>query len=554
MTVDMNKTSFVEDSALDNEVDDISYTKTATQLIVTDPFKKIDKSRQSAKMKSRYTRLEKAARKNTGKDGSSSKSLPDGGPDGYALYDVIEPPHDMDILADLYEANTTHFAAINARVANTVALGHMFVDSDKTKRRIERADTPNKKTKLRQELVRERKKLDRLLDESNVDDTFVETMIKAWTDYLAIGNCYLEIGRTNSGKIGYIGHIPAVNVRVRRSRDGYVQISRHGKNQAVFFRNFQDLEASDPINGDRRPNEIIHFKSYSPTTNYYGVPSAVTAIGAILGDKYAKNYNIDYFENKAIPRYAIVLKGAKLSNKSKQELVNYFRTEVKGRHHGTLIVPLPASLGGDVDIRFEKLESNIQDASFDKYRKSNRDEILVANRVPAPKVGVYDNANLAVSRDADKTFKVQVVGPDQKIIEKKINAIVKEFTDLLKFKFEQIDLVDEDVQSKIRERYLRTEVMSPNEVRNNLGLPDRDEGDEVLPYPSNIRLMELEMQTGVNPFTGEDMVDKTPSKPEGAPEGNDNAQVPPRGSDSANPESANERGSAQDSNGVREQK
>ena len=248
------------------------------------------------------------------------------------------------------------------------------------------------------------------------------------------------------------------------------------------------------------------------------------------------------------------MKGAKLSNKSKQELVNYFRTEVKGRHHGTLIVPLPASLGGDVDIRFEKLESNIQDASFDKYRKSNRDEILVANRVPAPKVGVYDNANLAVSRDADKTFKVQVVGPDQKIIEKKINAIVKEFTDLLKFKFEQIDLVDEDVQSKIRERYLRTEVMSPNEVRNNLGLPDRDEGDEVLPYPSNIRLMELEMQTGVNPFTGEDMVDKTPSKPEGAPEGNDNAQVPPRGSDSANPESANERGSAQDSNGVREQK
>lgn len=552
--MNMNKTSFVEDADSDNEVDDISYTQTVTKLSVTDPFKKIDKSRQSAKMKGRYTRLQKAARKNTGKGGSSSKHLDPEGIDGYALYDVIEPPHDMNILADLYETNTTHFAAINARVANTVALGHMFVDSAKTKRRIERSDTPNKKNKLRQELVRERKKLDRLLDESNLDDTFVETMIKAWTDYLATGNCYLEIGRTNSGKIGYLGHVPSVNMRVRRSRDGYVQIAKSSKIQAVFFRNFQDLETSDPINSDRRPNEIIHFKAYSPTTNYYGVPSAVTAIGAILGDKYAKNYNIDYFENKAIPRYAIILKGAKLSNKSKQELVNYFRTEVKGRNHGTLIVPLPASLGGDVDIRFEKLESNIQDASFDKYRKSNRDEILVANRVPAPKVGVYDNANLAVSRDADKTFKVQVVGPDQKIIEKKMNAVVREFTDLLEFRFEQIDLVDEDVQSKIRERYLRTEVMSPNEVRSNLGLPDRDEGDDVLPYPSNIRLMELEMQTGVNPFTGEDMEDKTPSKPEGAPEGNDNAQVPPRGDDSANPESENERGSAQDSDGVREQK
>ena len=551
----MNETSFVEDDSMEVEIDDVSYTQVSLEYTSDDPFKKIDLSKQSPKMKRRHQKLEKAspAKANKGLGDASSRSVGPDSIDGYALYDVIEPPHDLNILADLYEVNTTHFAAINARVANTVALGYMFQDSEKTKRRIERADTADKRQKVRLELVREKKKLHILLDESNLEDTFVETMVKLWIDYLAVGNAYLEIGRTNSGKIGYIGHIPSVNMRVRRQRDGYVQIARHNKIQSVFFRNFQDLETSDPINNDGRPNEIIHFKAYTPTSNYYGVPSAVTAIGAILGDKYAKNYNIDYFENKAIPRYAIILKGAKLSNKSKQELVNYFRTEVKGRNHGTLIVPLPASLGGDVDIKFEKLEASIQDASFDKYRKSNRDEILVANRVPAPKVGVYDNANLAVSRDADKTFKVQVVGPDQKIIEKKINNIVKEFTDLLDFRFEQIDLVDEDVQSKIRDRYLRTEVVSPNEVRNMLGLPDRDDGDEELPFPSNIRKMELLMQTGVNPFTGEDMVEEEPKRPEGAPEGNDNADTPANGDDSANPEASNERGSAQDTDGVREQ-
>ena len=551
----MGETSFVEEDRMEVEIDDVSYTKIESQFVNTDPFKKIDLSKQSAKMKRRHQKLQKAApgKPNKGIDGASSRYVDPDAIDGYALYDVIEPPHDLNILADLYETNTTHFAAINARVANTVALGYMFQDSEKTKRRIERADTTDKKQKVRLELVREKKKLQVLLDESNIEDTFVETMIKLWIDYLSVGNAYLEIGRTNAGKIGYIGHIPAINMRVRRKRDGFVQIARHSKIQSVYFRNFQDLETSDPINTDGRPNEIIHFKAYTPTSNYYGVPSAVTAVGAILGDKYAKNYNIDYFENKAIPRYAIILKGAKLSNRSKQELVNYFRTEVKGRNHGTLIVPLPASLGGDVDIKFEKLEANIQDASFDKFRKSNRDEILVANRVPAPKVGVYDNANLAVSRDADKTFKVQVVGPDQKIIEKKINNIVKEFTDLLDFRFEQIDLVDEDVQSKIRDRYLRTEVVSPNEVRNMLGLPDRDDGDEELPFPSNIRKMELLMQTGVNPFTGEDMVEEEPERPEGAPEGNDNADTPPAGDDSANPEASNERGSAQDSDGVREQ-
>jgi HK97 family phage portal protein len=238
---------------------------------------------------------------------------------------------------------------------------------------------------------------------------------------------------------------------------------------------------------DPNPNEIIHFKMYSPNHTYYGIPSAVSAAAAIVGDKFAKEYNIDYFENKAIPRYAIILKGAKISQKSKQELVNYFRNEVKGRNHGTLIIPIPASVGADTDIKFEKLEAGVQDASFDKYRKSNRDEILVANRVPAPKVGVYDNANLAVSRDADKTFKMQVIGPDQAVIEKKINRIVSEFTDMLQFKLRKIDLMDEEMESRIYDRYLRTEVMSPNEVRGMVGLPERKDGDEVLPFPTKVK-------------------------------------------------------------------
>jgi capsid portal protein len=276
-------------------------------------------------------------------------------------------------------------------------------------------------------------------------------------------------------------------MRVRRKRDGYVQIARSNKISAVFFRNFGDSETEDPINTDVNPNEIIHFKTYSPKNTYYGIPSAVSAASAIVGDKFAKEYNIDYFENKAIPRYAIVLKGAKLSNKSKQELINYFRKEVKGRNHGTLVIPLPASIGSDSDIRFEKLEAGIQDASFDKYRKSNRDEILVANRVPAPKVGVYDNANLAVSRDADKTFKMQVIGPDQSVIEKRLNRVIHEFSDLLIMQFKRIDLIDEDIQSRINDRYLRTEVISPNEVRSSLGLTERTDGDVPLPFPTKIK-------------------------------------------------------------------
>jgi hypothetical protein len=62
-----------------------------------------------------------------------------------------------------------------------------------------------------------------------------------------------------------------------------------------------------------------------------------------------------------------------------------------------------------------------------------------------------------------------------------------EFTDVLKIEFERIDLVDEDIQSRIYDRYLRTEVVSPNEVRSELGFPERTDGDDVLPFPTKVK-------------------------------------------------------------------
>lgn len=475
----------VDDSGEDLEIDDINYFRVVSNVDNNDPFRKINFSSLSPKMKRKYYKLNK---KYEGIDGVGTKYVDPEELDGYSLYDIVSPPYDLDNLAGLYDTSAIHNAAVNARVMNTVGLGYKFVETTKARRRLEKTQaTPERLSRVRKQIQDAREDLEDMFENLNQEETFIETIIRVWLDVMTVGNGYLEIGRNNDGKVGYIGHVPATLVRVRRKRDGYVQIAKSNKIQAVFFRNFQDSETVDPINGDPRPNELIHFKTYSPNNTYYGIPAAISAAAAIVGDKFAKEYNIDYFENKAIPRYAVLVKGAKLSHKSKQELVNYFRQEVKGKNHGTLVIPIPASIGQSADIKFEKLEANVQDASFDKYRKSNRDEILVANRVPAPKVGVYDNANLAVSRDADKTFKTQVIGPDQALIEKKLNRLIAEFTDILKIEFERIDLVDEDIQSRIYDRYLRTEVVSPNEVRTDLGLPERTDGDEVLPYPTRVK-------------------------------------------------------------------
>jgi len=398
---------------------------------------------------------------------------------GYAMFDLIEPPYNQEYLSKIYEISTYNYAAINAKVANIVGLGYDFIETKKTNDAFDSITDEKQLERARKKLNKLRQDLHAWLDTTNEEDTFTQTLIKVYTDLEATGNGYIEVGRTTAGAIGYIGHIPAKTMRVRRLRDGFIQLL-YGK--AVYFRNFGDMDTENPIAGQEdRPNEIIHLKKYTPMNNYYGLPDIVAAQVALAGNEFSGKYNLDYFENKAVPRYIITVKGAKLSPESERKLLEFFQVGLKGKNHRSLYVPLPSDTpDSKVEFKMEPIEAGNQEGSFEKYRKSNRDEILLAHRVPIDKIGTPEGVNLAVARDADKTFKEQVCRPAQMILEKKINKIFDEKTDALVLKFNELTLTDEDTQSKIDERYLRMQVITPNEVRIRKGMIPIDGGDQVV--------------------------------------------------------------------------
>ena len=398
---------------------------------------------------------------------------------GYAMFDLVEPPYNLEYLSKVYEISTYNYAAINAKVANIVGLGYDFIETKKTNDAIDSLTDDKSLERARRKLSKLRQDLHTWLDTTNDEDTFTQTLIKVFTDYEATGNGYIEIGRTTNGNIGYIGHIPAKTMRVRRLRDGFIQLL-YGK--AVYFSNFGDTETENPIAGQEdRPNEIIHIKKYTPMNNYYGVADIIAAQVSLAGNELSGRYNLDYFENKAVPRYIITVKGAKLSPESERKLLEFFQVGLKGKNHRSLYIPLPGDTpDSKTEFKMEPVEANPQESSFNIYRKSNRDEILLAHRVPINKIGTPEGVNLAVARDADKTFKEQVCRPAQMILEKKLNKIFEEKTDALTLKFNELTLTDEDTQSKIDERYLRMQVITPNEVRIRKGMIPLDGGDEVV--------------------------------------------------------------------------
>lgn len=415
-----------------------------------------------------------------GKDGAGTQQLLiQQAVSGYALFDLVQPEYNLDYLSTIYEISPYNYAAINAKVSNIVGLGFDFIESRKTTDMLDSLNDEKQLQRARNKLSRIKQDLHQWLEDCNEEETFKETLIKFYTDVEATGNGYLEVGRTTSGKIGYIGHIPSKTMRVRRLRDGFVQLL-YGK--SVFFRNFGDQETANPIAGATdRPNEIIHLKKYTPKNNYYGIPDIIAAQSAMAGNEFAGKYNLDYFENKAVPRYIITVKGAKLSTESERKLLEFFQVGLKGKNHRSLYIPLPPdSPDSKVEFKMEPIEAGQQESSFNVYRTSNRDEILMAHRVPINKIGTATGISLANARDADKTFKEQVCAPAQDILEKKLNKIIQEMTDALNLKFNELSLTDEDTQSKIDERYLRMQVFTPNEIRIRKGMVPLDGGDEVV--------------------------------------------------------------------------
>ena len=411
-----------------------------------------------------------------GVDDAGSKALNPGTVyrNGYGLFDVITPPYNMYELANFYDTCFSNHAAIDAKVENIVGLGYRFDVADRTALRLETSEDEGATARARSRIERAKIELRDWLENLNDDDSFTKIMEKVYTDVEATGNGFIEVGRTLKGDIGYMGHIPATTVRVRRLNDGYLQIIGQA---VVYFRNFGATNPN-PVTSDGRANEIIHIKSYSPLNTYYGIPDIVSAMPSLIGDQLASRYNIDYFENKAVPRYIITLKGAKLSGDAEDKMFRFLQTGLKSQSHRTLYIPLPGDTDQNkVEFKMEPIENGIQDGSFKEYRKQNRDDILIAHQVPISKLGGSESG-LAAALSQDRTFKEQVARPAQHHLEKVVNKIIKEKTDVLELKFNELTLTDEIAQSQILERLVKTQIMMPNEARQALDLPQRKDGDE----------------------------------------------------------------------------
>lgn len=388
----------------------------------------------------------------------------------YGGNNLVEPLYNLEALAQLLEINTYHYRAVKTKARDIAGLGWDLVPREE----VENPDESQKQ------------KASEFLKNCNPTLTLTEINDKVMVDLEATGNGYFEIIRdTNDDEVVGLEHLPAHTIRVHKDMNRFVQI--RGNKKAWFKRfgyekdlhvrtgEFHDLGTLDE---SERANEIMQLKNYTSRSDYYGIPDVIPSLSSILGDRERQEYNISFFDNHAIPAYAVTVTGAELDEETEAQIKRFFQQDVKKQNHSTLVLTAKKSDNDydaePVEFKFEALSTDVKEASFTTYRKDNRDEILSSHGVPPYRAGITVEGQMGGSSAEETTeiYKQSIVRPKQEVLESRINRFILEegleVTDW-KFKFSEIDTRDESAEIDNLKTLFDMGAYSPNMILEKLG-------------------------------------------------------------------------------------
>ncbi|MDZ5782101.1 phage portal protein [Marinococcus luteus] len=385
----------------------------------------------------------------------------------YTQDGLVQPLYVLENLAHLLEISTPHYRACKTKARDTAGIGWYLepvqdLNREPSEEQKEAATT--------------------FLKRPNPDESLSEMAEKVFVDFESTGNGDIEVIRDpNTGLVSHLLHIPSHTVRAAYDGRRFVQ-SRNGRQ--VWFKKFGEKEELDARTGvfrqvesdEHRATEIIHLKNYTSRSDYYGIPDIMPALSAVIGDRERQEYNISFFNNHAVPAYAVTVTGAELDSDTERKIEEFFKSGVKDHNHSTLVLAASREEGEPkeepIKFDFQALSTDTKEASFRMFRQDNRDEILSAHGVPPYRAGIVVEGQLGGSSAQETTeiYKQSVIAPKQERFEDVMNRVLDEAgVTEWQFRLNQIDTRDVTAEVKRYQQLMNLGVYSPNDLREAFG-------------------------------------------------------------------------------------
>lgn len=449
---------------------------------------------------------------------------------------VISPPYSPTLLSEFFEGQETNSRCIITKTTDSVGRGFQILptvpiveeDSDSDIKVDITIDSPEncffpKGSITQKEFDVDQDALQVFLEDCNDIDGFEGTLELAAMDYEAIGWGAIEVIRSRDMKVARINHVPASTIEALKGWRGFVEDRTNGAEDYRYYQPFGHkvvVSEEDPITGinekipydpkkhgtleasndklswnlkdcdtgedtedfAKAATEIIWIRNRHSNTKYYGYSDVVPALGAVLGNMQIRKYFLNFFSHSAVPRYAIIVEGGKLSQPVMKSIAEYFNSEVKQNHYATLIVNVP-SVRGEVKLRFERLDAGQKEGDFLKTEASNDQSIMVAHGVSAAIIGITEASELGSGKGLSQAeiYKDRIIVPRQKIWARVVNHIIRYGLGLclVKLEFNPLDIRDEEARMRIATQYSDRGATTINEMRKEQGKEPMTGGDRL---------------------------------------------------------------------------
>jgi len=385
--------------------------------------------------------------------------------------ELITPPYEMETLTKLPLINTWHNKCIQIKATDVVGKGINLVLVEDGK------ENENEKQMLK----------DFVEKAPEEGKTFLQ-IVRNWViDRMTTGNGALELGRTaeivgdGQRMPSLLAHIPFYTLRPHQDGKRWCHYLAGESSDKVWFKRFgveqeydkEDGSELDGFNSDNGAHELMLLQNFMSINDYYGIPEIISAVSAIVGAKYEREYNLQFFENNAVPRYAIIVRGGLLSASLKTSIKDYFTREIKNNMHSTLYIEIPAEDPGapKIEVDFKELDVKQKDSSFRLYRKDLVSEVMIANGMPPYKLGIPEQGGLGgnLGTELIDNYVHDEIEPLQTDAEDMLYLITKSFAPNYMIKFKDLDIRDEERLMKISTTYVEKTIWSINEARELTG-------------------------------------------------------------------------------------
>ena len=240
------------------------------------------------------------------------------------------------------------------------------------------------------------------------DETFEDTLERSIIDWGVIGWWGWEISRDNKDEVNGMWHVPAQTIRVHESHDKYCQVR---DNKKVWFKRFglddEEINVADGTlltdsNPDKQANEMIYYRNYYSGSDYYGAPNILPSVGPVLGLIAVRDYNLAFFENYGVPAAIVYLTG-KWDKASAKQISNFIDVEIKRTENAHKTIVMHSPEGGTMEWIPLDMKQSKKDGSFEWYKKSSSEEVLVVYKMPPYRIGIPEQGSLGGSVAAEST-------------------------------------------------------------------------------------------------------------------------------------------------------